>query len=44
MPTLKHPDTAATALIRRTEAAMAAHPESALCRLAEEAGGVDGRS
>ena len=34
----------ATALIRRTEAAMAAHPESALCRLAEEAGGVDGRT
>ena len=30
----------ATALIRRTEAAMAAHPESALCRLAEEAGGA----
>ena len=34
----------ATALIRRTEAAMAAHPESALCRLAEEAGGVVGRT
>ena len=34
----------ATALIRRTEAAMSAHPESALRRLAEEAGGVDGRT
>ncbi len=34
----------ATALIRRTEAAMAAHPESALHRIAREMGGVDGRT
>ena len=33
----------ATALIRQTKAAMAAHPESLLCRLAEE-GGVEGRT
>lgn len=34
----------ATALIRQTRAAMAAHPESLLCRLAEERGAVDGRT
>lgn len=34
----------ATALIRRTEAAMAAHPDSALHRIAREKGGVDGRT
>ena len=34
----------ATALICRTEAAMAAHPDSALHRIAREKGGVDGRT
>lgn len=34
----------ATALIRRTEAAMAAHPDSALHRIAREKCGVDGRT
>ena len=34
----------ATALIRRTEAAMAAHPESALHAIAREMGSVDGRT
>ena len=34
----------ATALVRMTRAAMARHPESLLCRLAKERGGVDGRT
>ena len=34
----------ATALIRRTEAAMAAHPDSVLHRIAREKGGIDGRT
>lgn len=34
----------ATALIRMTREAMAAHPDSALHRLARDAGGVDGRT